>query len=857
MTCQLNDINNQFNQHADATNISRMIIYCEAWNTKSNTELCELRCKFGHFVQGVQKLVHHCFHAVDSIYKALVCMDTIVNQIDLIINLIWDTMNDTNALQKINILCVGLQIITQVFKIFITVMTYFIRQRPCQRRQLQQSQHQHALQQGHQVVRRRRPPVQAFGRLRTPQELHDLQHRLPERIVFIEGAGKRARATAEPPSTTPFVESLDIIYDPPLRTSPSCLYACVLEMAQIHVSAESIQTLREGTYNILKKAHDNNEEICGQHISTWILEHEMEVDDFVESTLTDRPGTSLDLAVCASSMGIPLWLLDDQGRGVIHTTRHAPTTIIVHHNFHFVIATNPFPGREIQPDQLHYHHITETQQITEYKMQRHIRHRIRHNEAYTHTIYFQTFNATHDAHLISACVVPAFIYSTLQQSPKTAAQVTVQQVAGHSDDFELELPQWCSFGYIHVQATVSHPLTEEQLQDILAWAHHHTIHQMADLAKNIMNTTEEASLALTGVTRTLQRFLHQDRAARLGLMQHLRFDTTPQGTSTSIPHYLKLIATTPYDYRVYYVMKDEAGLLTNEIISQAPPVVILEEDIISNIAELIQACFDCTLVQFVIPGREPVDLATISSTEPHLSTTPVPYSQSRAAEEHRNTAAVLVAGGARHARIEHTRQDIESSGPSTSIRHYANTHPHDDDQHNHRNHRSQYQQPSQHDVDIDNESCCTSHSPGLEGFEILQQPGYQSLQPDEQLELHVLRRPRGQARYRVLPDANFHGFRIQVKDKTKVADVIKILARALRSPPSSLCLITAALDSNTHRDALSLHLALSFDTPQLAYLFYPRRQHHATTRRPAARTRSTIRHTVIRRMQPSRPRRHP
>eukprot|EP00971_Amphidinium_carterae_P242268 4810324-Amphidinium_carterae.1 len=76
----------------------------------------------------------------------------------------------------------------------------------------------------------------------------------------------------------------------------------------------------------------------------------------------------------------------------------------------------------------------------EHHLEQCVRRRVRHNEGYDHFKYSQLYSVPFDAHMVVACIVPAFIYATLQQKPQMYARLALHFDDAHTDRQDIELP---------------------------------------------------------------------------------------------------------------------------------------------------------------------------------------------------------------------------------------------------------------------------------------------------------------------------------------------------------------------------------------------------------------------------------
>eukprot|EP00971_Amphidinium_carterae_P105768 2094602-Amphidinium_carterae.1 len=187
-----------------------------------------------------------------------------------------------------------------------------------------------------QQPRERRSPSLASERPR-----RQLQHMLPDQPILIgEGypplppqSASTIRAEVQNYDLSPF----DTRFDPPAGTAPHCLHLSLLHVAGLETDLHNVMTLRRSIQLVLAKVLEQDSLICGKRLAEWTSLLGVSAENFVFHTAEKpfRAGTTLDAAIAAQVMGMPVWLfnLDLSPNYMSHSTR--PTLSILHTPNHF------------------------------------------------------------------------------------------------------------------------------------------------------------------------------------------------------------------------------------------------------------------------------------------------------------------------------------------------------------------------------------------------------------------------------------------------------------------------------------------------------------------------------------------
>eukprot|EP00971_Amphidinium_carterae_P080945 1601608-Amphidinium_carterae.1 len=122
----------------------------------------------------------------------------------------------------------------------------------------------------------------------------------------VQGGMKRARESSRDSrassSTLPSVHSL---------------YTATLCVSHIDVTDEHIFELRASLCAHLQALHASSRQIAGHTVEHWAWSEGRLVDDYIADTAIQRPGTSSDLWLLASILGVTLWLYGPDAAPII------------------------------------------------------------------------------------------------------------------------------------------------------------------------------------------------------------------------------------------------------------------------------------------------------------------------------------------------------------------------------------------------------------------------------------------------------------------------------------------------------------------------------------------------------------
>eukprot|EP00971_Amphidinium_carterae_P349300 6490951-Amphidinium_carterae.1 len=178
------------------------------------------------------------------------------------------------------------------------------------------------------LVRRHPPSSQTLAaQFRSATEDH-IQKAFPLAV-----GGTRSHYKSEEQST-----EFEMVMDPDI--APHCLFASAACIFGLPVDMSSILALRQITFACLTAAHDTMENLLGSTVKVWAVRSGYSgTSNFLEDTLTIRPGSSLDLAILAAALDKDYLLVDSTGM-ILAQTRGAALEqgCIMHHRDHFTVV---------------------------------------------------------------------------------------------------------------------------------------------------------------------------------------------------------------------------------------------------------------------------------------------------------------------------------------------------------------------------------------------------------------------------------------------------------------------------------------------------------------------------------------
>eukprot|EP00971_Amphidinium_carterae_P090654 1794392-Amphidinium_carterae.1 len=172
---------------------------------------------------------------------------------------------------------------------------------------------------------RYRGPLEPFGGPRARVLRHELsEFRVQSIGQVVTGRGKDPSSRLVPestPHTGPKYAELEMIFNPAVEDSPSCLYLAVLGTTNIPPTVENAALLRRSIQQVLCAVLDAATPIAGKTLQQWIQDINSTLDPLAEQYTTDsfvartadyplRAGCTLDALIASHVLGCTIWVLN-------------------------------------------------------------------------------------------------------------------------------------------------------------------------------------------------------------------------------------------------------------------------------------------------------------------------------------------------------------------------------------------------------------------------------------------------------------------------------------------------------------------------------------------------------------------